>query len=155
MVGGTFGDYAECRYIHHDWRLNWPVATTYRITVNYTLDGANDDALQTVTATGSIASTLPPGPFITLVTITGEEVVRRPVEATYTAVGSGGVTPYQFRWKMSGTILRDWDDNPTFVWNGTINGQPVGAGSRTLEVFARSSGRTFVEASDTIPITVQ
>lgn len=69
----------------------------------------------------------------------------------------GGAPPYQFRWTMNGFILRDWDPNPTLVWDGaTLDaGRPIGNGFYTVVVQGRSDGNTDPESAATVDIRVQ
>jgi hypothetical protein len=146
---GRFG----CFFTYADQNITRPVATSYRIVVEYSVDNVSPPKIQTVVATGSIESEVPPQPFITSVTLIDDiqdlqKTLRRPAPVTFTVTSVvGGTPPYQFRWSLNGFLLRDWDPNPVLLWDGaTLGGHPAVSGGYTLAVNVRRSGWTPSEA---------
>ena len=76
------------------------------------------------------------------------------MSVTATAVGAGGIPPYEFKWRVNGILLRDWDSAPTLTWDLTVGGQPVFPSGYTLSVEGRSSGGSEPEAFDSVRFIV-
>ena len=156
-IGGDWDDYAGCRRMLLYGGVHAPLAPTYRITAYYTFDDESEAAMHSVAATGIITSALPTRPLMTGVSISPsfpDNRLNLPFPVTLTAIGTGGVSPYQFRWTIDGFLLRDWDPNPTLVWDGTVNGQKIGSSLGRLEVMAKGDGGTFMEALASVFVTV-
>lgn len=71
---------------------------------------------------------------------------------TWTAIASGGLTPYQFRWWQTKgtttTLLRDWQAVSTLMWSPTI-------GDYMVTVDGRSAGGSAVELSQSVPFAIK
>jgi hypothetical protein len=64
-----------------------------------------------------------------------------PVE--FSVVGHGGRPPYEFRWRVNGILLRDWDPATTLTFTGVAaDGRSTGWGRMYFTVQGRSHGRT-------------
>jgi hypothetical protein len=50
----------------------------------------------------------------------GLPIFRLGTVATFTSTGTGGQTPYEFRWITNGFVVRDWSQDPVFRWNGYL-----------------------------------
>jgi hypothetical protein len=135
---------AECLDPYRDQNITRAVASTYRLTFEYGADDGSRPFVQSVT--GNISSAVPPLPFITAATLTDDiketqRILRqlRPVTFTITNV-EGGTPPFLYKWWLDGFVLRDWDPNATFVWDGaTVAGRPLASGSYTMAVGVRRS----------------
>jgi cell wall-associated protease len=92
--------------------------------------------MSSVTLTTDRASSQPTGTMITL-----------------TATGSGGATPYAYRfwvqpWGGAWQIVRDWGPAATYVWTAAA------LGGHNLAVEARSAGATAVEVQSAIGFVI-
>jgi hypothetical protein len=133
-----------CFFTYRDLNITRPIATAYRVTFQYAADGGAGPIAQSVT--GTISSTVPPQPFIGRVTLTDDikdlqKILRVPTPVTFTVSSvEGGAPPFLYQWRLNGFLLRDWDPNSVFTWDGaTLNGRPVGSGSYTMSVAVRRS----------------
>jgi hypothetical protein len=54
---------------------------------------------------------------------------------TFTAAASGGQGPYQYRWWVGSTVVRNWSTNNAFAWTD-------GVGNYQIKVQVRSSWNT-------------
>jgi hypothetical protein len=156
---GAFG----CPDAYNDPDVARPVATTYRMQIDYVFDDGMPPGIFSAVAGGVIESRVPPPPTtpqMTALTITHDIpgpqlIIRNRTPATFTAIGEGGVPPYEFQWRINGFVLRDWNPNPTFTWDTNINGAPALPGGYTLTVYARSAGGRELEVSESLNFSVQ
>jgi hypothetical protein len=70
----------------------------------------------------------------------GLPIFRLRTVATFTATGTGGQTPYEFRWIANGLVVRGWNQDPVFRWNGYL---PDGTNMATAPgyLYFRAEGR--------------
>ena len=128
----------------HD--IDRPSAVTYRLRVEYTVEGDYPAFRRVEMSEGMIPEFLPPRPFMTSLTLTsdftGDPLTRRvngPV--TFIASGQGGTPPYQYLWQRDqSVIVRDWSPDPKFIWDGSGPFRTT-----IIEVFARSAGSSGAE----------
>jgi len=94
-------------------------------------------AARSVTATFTAAAAP-----LTITSFTANKTGSQPVGTaiTFTVTGSGGVTPYQYKWWIwngsTWSLGRDWATGNTFTWT------PTAAGSYYIQVWARNNGAT-------------
>jgi len=131
---------------------NWSTTTTYTWTPatagNYTVSvwarsaGVTVDAAQASAQMAYVISTAPIAP-VTSATLTSN--VASPQDlgtaVTFTASGSGGVAPRQFKFFVqpsggAAQIVQNWSTATTYAWT------PAAAGNYTVTVWARSAGVT-------------
>jgi hypothetical protein len=152
-VGGTGGFLSRScgfrPFDDHD--IDRPSAVTYRVRVEYTVEGDYPALRRVEIGDGMIPEFLPPRPFMTGLTLTsdftGDPLTRRVTgPVTFIASGQGGTPPYQYLWRRDqASTLRDWSPDPKFVWDGS------GPFRTTLiEVFARSAGSSGAETRKAI-----
>jgi hypothetical protein len=136
-----------------DLNITRPPAATYRLSLEYTLD--NETETYVVTAESPVTSTVPPLPLMTGLTITSPVLPNPPgtrlnKPVTFSAVGSGGRPPYEYRWSAGNIVLRDWSTDPRFVWDGVVNG--FVRTNATIIVHARGSGGAAPEVANQISV---
>jgi hypothetical protein len=162
---GAFG----CPTWFSDQDLARATATRYEMRVDYTFEDLNGRvSSRSVTEAGNFVSRVPDYPLMTGVTVTHDgkpitdfamrDDVVIGVPATFSASGTGGVTPYQFKWTFNGFVLRNWDPNPVLTWDGTaLGGRPLPAGTSGgyFVIQGRSSVGTDVESGVTIYLSVR
>jgi hypothetical protein len=153
--GGLFG----CPTVYSDPDVERPLATSYRVRLDYVKESAGDKG--TVSASGTFVSRVPRLPLMTALTVVhdiadSQRILRRATPVTFTATGAGGIPPYQFRWTINGFALREWNSDPVLVWDAaTLAGRPLGNGSYTLIVQGRSDGNTDPESAAAVDIRIQ
>ena len=136
-----------CFYTYCDQDIVRPIATSYQIAIQIVDESDATSTGQTVTQSGPIVSNVPPQSFITSVSLTDDLpdpqhrlCSPRPVTFAVSSV-VGGRPPLQFRWRLNGFLLRDWDPNPVLEWDGaTVAGYPVGAGAYHLSMSSNYNG---------------
>jgi hypothetical protein len=154
---GTYG-YVGCPTVFRDRDLERPLATTYRMRIDYTVEG--EVQTFTVSAGGTFASKVP----VTAAQMLGiaithdipdlQNIIRQRAPVTFVVSGIGGVRPYQYRWRVNETLLRDWNPDSILTWDLMLNGQPGHPGPYTLSVRARSDGGTDVERTADVSVIV-
>jgi hypothetical protein len=97
-------------------------------------------------------------PPLTFVNLTANRAAPQLAETpiAFTAVASGGTSPYQYRWWLhdgrSWQMLRDWSTSPTFIWTPT-----AGNAAYRLTVWIKDANSTTstwdVSGSMAFPIT--
>jgi hypothetical protein len=153
------GGLSGCPTVYSDPDVDRPLATTYRVRIDYTKEGARDT--ETVAVSGTFISRVPLLPLMSGLTVTHDFpeariFLRRPMPVTFTATGQGGRPPYQFRWSINGFVLQDWNRSDTLVWDGaTLAGRPIGNSDYRLLVQGRSEGNSDPEAAGSVDIRVQ
>jgi hypothetical protein len=157
LVGEKLGGVSRtvgllCRSTDFDDRdLNRPTAVTYRVRLEYTFDSGVPAGRQVVTTERPITSNVPARPLMTSLTMTTDMPGQPPRRVdnqpmTFTAAGEGGTSPYQYQWRYgNNVVLRDWNSDPRFVWDGSVPGVTTPPASTDVTVFARSNGNSEAE----------
>jgi len=155
-VGGSAGFLARsCGFRPFDDRdIDRPSASTYRVRVDYTVEGDFPAVRRVEIGEAAILSTLPPRPFMTGLTLTSDltgDPPTRPVNRTVTFVasGQGGTPPYQYQWRRDRSVVRDWSPDPRFAWDGSA---PFAGRTIEIEMFARSAGSSVTETRKAITV---
>jgi hypothetical protein len=144
VSSGQIGTNRILSVLDHEFTAR-PVARTYRARVEYRYDGGLPAGVFALTAEQEIVSNIP-SPLMTSVEMTGDAPLwptsfpLRPI--TLVAAGTGGITPYAYRFQVSGTTLREWSTDPKFIWDPN---QTLPEGAVRVRVYARSAGRTDPE----------
>jgi hypothetical protein len=87
-----------------------------------------------------LAYTVSAGQVLTIATLTPNKTSPQSAGTTitFTASGSAGTAPYQYKWWLKSgstwTMMQDWSSSTTFAWT------PGSANSYTVEVWGRSAG---------------
>jgi hypothetical protein len=90
--GGLFG----CPTVYSDPDVERPLATSYRVRLDYVKESAGDKG--TVSASGTFVSRVPRLPLMTALTVVhdiadSQRILRRATPVTFTATGAGGIPP--------------------------------------------------------------
>lgn len=162
-LGGSGGGLVGCPHVYTDLDLSRPLATRYRMQVDFVMDDGLPPGALSLTSSGPLVSEVPPPPTtpqMTSLTIQHDlddpQLIirdRRPV--TFTVTGTGGVEPYQFHWRLNNILLREWDTNPRLTWDTTLDGRPVFPGGYRLAVSGRSHGGREEEVVATLEFVVR
>jgi len=128
---------------------NWSRALTLSSGANTITVAATDNEGNTRTATITLtydppsAPPSPPGLPMTSASLTSSMPSPRPVGSTitFTASGTGGTAPYQYKWYLQANggawmLMRDWSTATTYTWT------PNAPGSYVIAIWARSASST-------------
>jgi hypothetical protein len=124
-----------------NWQTAMPVADA-RINVWARNSGVTADAPQAQATLAFVITNQPPGPPLSLNSITSDLPEPRAVltTITFTANASGGIGPYQYKWWIfngSWQVARDWNGSHTFAWT------PASPSSAyRVAVWVRNAGST-------------
>ena len=136
---------------------NWSRALTLTsgsntITIEAT-DGAGNTSMQQLTLTANLGPAAVTGATLTPNVASPEDVGA---SITFAATGSGGVTPYQYKFLVaqgggSAQTVQNWSTSSSYTWT------PTTAASYTVSVWVRSSGVTTdaAQASSQVSYTIQ
>jgi probable HAF family extracellular repeat protein len=118
----------------------WTPATTGQYSVQVWVRSAGSTATGAEKANG-MNFPIGTASVITAVTVSADHVAPQApgTSITFTAAGTGGAAPYQYKWWLfngtTWTMLQDWSTSSTFVWT------PAAASSQySVQVWARSAG---------------
>jgi len=131
-----------------------PSATgSYQVQVWVRNNGTTAD---TPEAWGGLGVQVTNGVPLTLTSLTANKPSPQPVGTalTFTVTGTGGVTPYQYKWWIwngsTWSLGRDWATGNTFTWT------PTATGTYSIQVWARNNGAPadVPDAYSTLPATI-
>jgi hypothetical protein len=140
------------------WRPSIPGA--YRVGVWLRNAGSTADACDNEAASGDVPFTIQPATPLVLTSLAPNRTAPQPAgtTVTFTATGSGGLPPYQFKWWLfdgaAWSVLQDWSAMATVAWT------PSASGAYRVGVWLRNAGGTADisdndRANGSVPFTIQ